>query len=63
MLGDQTLFARQDWVELSWGLLTPLLEAWQEPASQPPLPYEAGSWGPDEAAALLARDGRRWHNP
>jgi len=63
MLGDQTLFARQDWVELSWGLLTPLLEAWQGSASQPPRPYEAGSWGPDEAAALLARDGRKWHNP
>ncbi|PIQ83667.1 MAG: glucose-6-phosphate dehydrogenase [Candidatus Omnitrophica bacterium CG11_big_fil_rev_8_21_14_0_20_63_9] len=63
MLGDQTLFARQDWVELSWGLLTPLLEAWQGSASQPPVPYVAGSWGPDEAVTLLARDGRQWHNP
>ena len=26
-----------------------------------PLPtYEAGEWGPTEADALMARDGRRW---
>jgi glucose-6-phosphate 1-dehydrogenase len=63
MLGDQTLFARQDWVELSWGLLTPLLEAWRGLTAQPPVPYEAGSWGPQAAADLIERDGRQWSNP
>ncbi len=59
MLGNQTLFAREDWVELTWGLLTPVLEAWQKTA-RPPAPYQAGGWGPEEAAALIGRDGRQW---
>jgi glucose-6-phosphate 1-dehydrogenase len=25
--------------------------------------YESGSWGPDLADELLARDGRRWRRP
>ena len=62
MLGDQTLFARQDWVELSWGLLAPLLKAWQADAGAP-APYDAGGWGPQEAADLMRSDGRQWHNP
>lgn len=42
MQGDQTLFVRADWVERSWYLFQPLLEAM--PA---PLPYKPGSWGPE----------------
>jgi glucose-6-phosphate 1-dehydrogenase len=60
MLGDPTLFARHDFVEASWALITPIHEAWrQEPAGVIPT-YEAGGWGPAEADALIARDGRRW---
>jgi len=62
MLGDQTLFARQDWVELSWGLLTPLLKAW-EAGRDAPATYDSGSWGPREADELVQRNGHRWHNP
>ena len=40
--GDQTLFVRSDWVERSWHLFQPLLEA---PPS--PVPYEPGTWGPE----------------
>ena len=61
MLGNQTSFAREDWVDLSWGILTPVLEAWGKAGSTPP-PYAAGSWGPEEAHALIARDGRGWHD-
>jgi len=43
MQGDQTLFVRADWVERSWHLFQPLLEA-----SPVPLKYPAGSWGPAE---------------
>ena len=60
LLGDPSLFTRADEVEHAWGIVTPILEAW---AGGPPpdFPdYEAGSWGPATAAALLARDGRRW---
>ena len=59
MLGDSTLFARGDTVELSWKLLTPILEAWQEPATHFPN-YAAGSWGPRESDEFMAKEGRRW---
>jgi len=60
LLGDAALFTRSDEVEKAWGIVTPIIEAW---ADEPPpaFPdYASGSWGPDAADALLARDGRRW---
>ncbi|HOX39615.1 MAG TPA: glucose-6-phosphate dehydrogenase [Candidatus Brocadiia bacterium] len=64
MLGDRTLFIRQDCLEVSWDLLTPVLKAWEtEPARYAPLPYAAGTWGPDEAEELMRRDGREWRKP
>lgn len=58
LVGDQMLFARRDWVEQSWGFITPILEAW---AKAPRLPsYEAGSSGPSEVEALIEQDKRRW---
>jgi glucose-6-phosphate 1-dehydrogenase len=61
MLGDQTLFTRADEVEASWRIMTPLLEAWDAPASPDAIPlYEAGTWGPVEAELLLNKEGRRW---
>lgn len=59
--GDKTLFARDDEVIASWRLLTPVLEKWKtDPAEDFPN-YPAGSWGPKEADALLAREGREWY--
>jgi glucose-6-phosphate 1-dehydrogenase len=60
MLGDPTLFARHDFVEASWALITPLHEAWHTEQANAIPTYEAGEWGPDEADALMAREGRRW---
>lgn len=60
MLGDQTLFNREDAVELAWELLTPMLERWRDDGARDLAFYEAGSSGPAEAEALLERDGRRW---
>ncbi len=62
MIGDATLFIRSDEVERAWEIVDPLLAAWGEdevPLSQ----YAAGTWGPRESDALLARDGRAWHEP
>ncbi|MBK8575384.1 MAG: glucose-6-phosphate dehydrogenase [Elusimicrobia bacterium] len=59
MAGDQTLFIRSDWINLAWSWLTPVLNHWTEGH---PLPYDAGSWGPDAADDLLSRDGRSWTN-
>ena len=59
MLGDPTLFARHDFVEGSWALITPINEMWR--ADRTPIPtYESGDWGPTEADALIQKDGRRW---
>ena len=58
--GDGTLFTRQDSVERSWEICDPLLEQWR--IGQPQI-YQSGSWGPDGADELLARDGRRWRRP
>jgi glucose-6-phosphate 1-dehydrogenase len=61
MLGDQTLFTRDDEVEASWKIITPLLEAWDAPAPPDAIPmYEAGTWEPVEAELLLNRHGRHW---
>ncbi len=60
LLGDAALFTRSDEAEKAWGIVTPIIDAW---ADQPPpaFPdYAAGTWGPDAADALLARDGHRW---
>jgi glucose-6-phosphate 1-dehydrogenase len=60
LLGDASLFTRADEVEGAWGIVTPMIDTW---ANDPPpdFPnYEAGTWGPDAAEELLARDGRRW---
>jgi glucose-6-phosphate 1-dehydrogenase len=60
LLGDASLFTRADEVEGAWAIVTPIIEEW---ATEPPpdFPnYEAGTWGPEEADELLAREGRRW---
>lgn len=61
--GDSTLFARRDEVEAAWEACTAVLDVWREnpPTDHPN--YDAGSWGPEAAVALLARDGRRWRRP
>jgi glucose-6-phosphate 1-dehydrogenase len=60
MLGDATLFNRDDTVELSWELVDPILKHWQQNGPKGLAFYEAGTWGPPEADAFLGRDGRRW---
>jgi glucose-6-phosphate 1-dehydrogenase len=59
-LGDSTLFAREDEVELAWERVDAIAAAWRETGQPPLIPYPAGSFGPREADALLERDGRRW---
>jgi glucose-6-phosphate 1-dehydrogenase len=63
LLGDATLFMRADQIETAWSIVDPVLEAWaaKDPVGFPN--YAAGSWGPEAAEALLARDGRHWLAP
>ena len=61
MQGDQMLFARDDGVDLTWELLTPLIERLERETRKDNFPnYAAGSAGPPQAAELLRRDGRAW---
>jgi glucose-6-phosphate 1-dehydrogenase len=59
MLGDSTLYARRDMVERGWEIVTPILEAWKNPAPDFPN-YEAGSWGSKSVFELIEKDGREW---
>jgi glucose-6-phosphate 1-dehydrogenase len=59
MLGDPTLFQRADMVEAGWAVIAPVLDAWKSGGKLPT--YSAGSWGPAEATALMARDDREWN--
>jgi glucose-6-phosphate 1-dehydrogenase len=60
MLGDPTLFARHDFVEAAWALITPVHEAWRTSGAMAIPEFESGEWGPTEADQFMARDGRRW---
>jgi glucose-6-phosphate 1-dehydrogenase len=60
MEGDATLFMRADQVEAAWRVITPVMEAWQhrKPSDFPN--YAPGTWGPEDAEALVARYGHHW---
>jgi glucose-6-phosphate 1-dehydrogenase len=57
MEGNQTWFAREDYVEESWRIIDPLFAAHGDP-----IEYEPGTWGPEPAVKLPETDGG-WTNP
>ena len=59
MRGDATLFTRNDEIEALWGIIDPILTAWEQDTDSEIPQYPAGSVGPEEADALLD-DGRKW---
>jgi glucose-6-phosphate 1-dehydrogenase len=63
MRNDSMLFMRADQTQAAWQILEPVLSAWENarPYSFPN--YESGTWGPQDADLLLARDGRSWLLP
>ncbi|MCA9268033.1 MAG: glucose-6-phosphate dehydrogenase [Planctomycetales bacterium] len=58
--GDASLFARSDEVELAWGVIDPILQAWESPAAPPLEIYPSGDWGPTGCSDWMQRDGRQW---
>jgi glucose-6-phosphate 1-dehydrogenase len=56
MMGDATLFAREDEVEVAWAVVDPILSQ-----DTPLYEYDQGTWGPTEANRLVGKMG--WHNP
>ncbi|HEX4976469.1 MAG TPA: glucose-6-phosphate dehydrogenase [Nocardioides sp.] len=61
LLGEPPLFPRHEEVELSWKILDPVIEYWAEHGK--PDTYPAGTWGPESAEKMLARDERTWRRP
>ncbi|HEY2809871.1 MAG TPA: glucose-6-phosphate dehydrogenase [Rhabdochlamydiaceae bacterium] len=60
ILGDNTLFAREDEVFNSWQLLTPLLDYWSKNKASDFPNYQSGTWGPKAGEELMGRDKRKW---
>lgn len=64
MRGDQSLFKHRLEVESAWESMMPFLGPESQEMRQAIRGnYKPGSWGPRCADELLARHGRRWHNP
>jgi glucose-6-phosphate 1-dehydrogenase len=61
MRGHSTLFISREEIEQAWTWIDSMQNAWQE-THNTPQPYPAGTWGPEAATTLLARDGREWEN-
>jgi glucose-6-phosphate 1-dehydrogenase len=62
IIGDATLYTRQDMVEASWAVVEPIQNVWRETESSFPN-YPAGTWGPPAADDMLARRGHVWRKP
>lgn len=56
IVGDATLFAREDYVEEAWRIVDPALKA-----GTPVYEYEPKTWGPAEVEHVTPPGG--WHNP
>ncbi|HXO10541.1 MAG TPA: glucose-6-phosphate dehydrogenase [Solirubrobacteraceae bacterium] len=59
MRGDATLFTRNDEIEALWGIIDPILNAWDEDTTSSIPQYESGSAGPVQANELLD-EGTIW---
>ena len=63
LMGDQTLFTRDDEVIEQWRYVADIIHAWDENPIKRLPQYAAGSWGPEEANAFIEKDGRSWRKP
>jgi len=62
IIGDATLYTRQDMVEASWTVVEPIQHVWRETKFDFPN-YPAGTWGPKAADDMLERRGHVWRKP
>ena len=63
MLGDSTLFSRDDEVETAWKFLEPVQRAWANNPSIKVYGYPAGTWGPEHSNDLIDGDELTWRYP
>jgi glucose-6-phosphate 1-dehydrogenase len=62
IIGDATLYTRQDMVEASWTVVEPIQKVWRDTKFNFPN-YPAGTWGPAAADDMLAQRGHVWRKP
>ena len=63
MLGDSTLFLRDDEVETAWKFLEPIQQAWKNNREIKIFGYPAGTWGPEYVNDLIEGKGLTWRYP
>jgi glucose-6-phosphate 1-dehydrogenase len=63
IMGDPTLFTRNDAIEASWTFFTPVLDFWKNHPEMPVYGYPAGTWGPRESEAMMHEHAAEWTNP
>lgn len=63
MIGDSTLFSRDDEVETAWKFLEPVQKAWANNPKIKIFGYPAGTWGPEHANDLIEGDELTWRYP
>ncbi len=63
MLGESTLFIRDDETEASWEFISRILDTWQNQKRRDIPQYPAGTWGPTESDELIAGTGATWSQP
>jgi glucose-6-phosphate 1-dehydrogenase len=60
LAGDASLFARSDEVELAWGIIDPIISAWETTDRPKIMAYDPGLWGPEESTRWMHEQGREW---
>jgi glucose-6-phosphate 1-dehydrogenase len=63
MQGDATLYARGDAVESAWAFVQPVLDHWAGHRDVPLYGYPSGTWGPEQADALIEGKQAAWRYP
>jgi len=63
MMGDSTLFSRDDEVETAWKFIEPIQKAWRDNPDIRIYGYPAGTWGPEPSNELIEGDGLTWRYP
>lgn len=63
MIGDSTLFSRDDEVETAWKFIQPVQAAWEANKDIKVYGYPAGTWGPSVSNDLIEGCGLTWRYP
>jgi glucose-6-phosphate 1-dehydrogenase len=63
MMGDSTLFSRDDEVETAWKFIEPIQKTWKNNPAIKVYGYPAGTWGPETSNSLIEGEGLTWRYP